>query len=233
MRRHDSDLLNFISENAQTLPDGKLPSLEELSTRLKISTGKLREQLEVARSLGIVEVRPRTGIRLTEYAFGPAVKFSLLYALSTDHTLFESFSELRNHVESAFFHEAIERLTADDHLALQTLMQQAWDKLEGDPIRIPHAEHRALHLTIFSRLNNPFVRGILEAYWDAYEAEGLSVFSDLEYLNDVWRYHDGIVKAIIRKDGSEGHKLLVQHSKLIQRIPKSKAARHRNGVRAA
>ena len=68
----DSDLLRYIlSKGCQ--PGDRLPSLEDLSTELKISTGKLREQLEVARALGLVEVRPRTGIRIAEYDFSIAV----------------------------------------------------------------------------------------------------------------------------------------------------------------
>ncbi|MCX6019226.1 MAG: FCD domain-containing protein [Chloroflexi bacterium] len=232
MRKQPSELLNFIFDNAHALPDGKLPSLDVLSVQLRISTGKLREQLEVARVLGIVEVRPRTGIRLTEYAFAPAVRFSLLYALSLDHNLFDSFSALRNHVEFAFFHEAVAKLTADDYAHLKMLVQRAWDKLENDTVRIPHAEHRDLHLTIFSRLNNPFVRGLLEAYWDAYEAEGLSVFSDYDYLHEVWQYHDGIVNAIVMGSHDEAYRLLVQHTRLIQRIPKSRSMRPRNSVRS-
>ncbi len=227
MRKHDSDLLNYIAEHGASLVDGKLPPLDKLSDALEISTGKLREQLEVARVLGIVDVKPKTGIRLTEYTFSPAVRCSLLYALSRNHGHFEQFSDLRNHVEFAFFHEAVSKLTEADHKQLSALIAAAWDKLEGVPPRIPHAEHRALHLTIFSRLNNPFVRGILEAYWDAYEAEGLSVYSDYDYLHEVWQYHDGIVKAIIAGDQDEAYRLLVQHTKLIQKIPKSRAIRTR------
>jgi DNA-binding FadR family transcriptional regulator len=233
MRKHDSDLLDYIAEHGPALEDGKLPPLERLSETLEISTGKLREQLEVARVLGIVEVKPKTGIRLTDYTFSPAVRYSLLYALSRDHGLFEQFSDLRNHVEFAYFHEAVSKLSEADHRLLQTLMSNAWDKLDGDPPRIPHAEHRALHLTIFSQLNNPFVRGILEAYWDAYEAEGLSVFSDYEYLNEVWQYHQGIVNAIVANDQDEAYRLLVQHTKLIQKNPKTRSLRNRNNTAAS
>jgi DNA-binding FadR family transcriptional regulator len=223
MRKHDSDLLDYIAERSSTFENGKLKPLDQLSSELGISTGKLREQLEVARALGIVEVKPKTGIRLTQYNFAPAVRFSLLYALSQDHTLFEMFSDLRNHVEFGFFHEAVAKLTPEDHAQLRALVQQAWGKLEVQPIRIPHAEHRALHLTIFQRLNNPFVRGLLEAYWDAYEAEGYNVVSDYAYLQEVWQHHEGIVNAIISGDQDEAYRLLVQHTKLIQRIPSIRA----------
>ncbi len=234
MRKHDSDLLNYIAAHDHTsLADRKLPSLAELSRELSVSTGKLREQLEAARAMGIVEVRPKTGIRLVDYSFTPAVRFSLLYALTQDHMLFDSFSELRNHVEFGFFHEAVALLTPEDHSYLRDLVQSAWAKLDGVPIRIPHAEHRELHLTIFNRLNNPFVRGVLEAYWDAYEAEGLNVFSDIDYLHEVWGYHEGIVNAIIGGEQDEASRLLVQHTKLIQKIPKARAAKSRPGPKFA
>lgn len=226
LRIVDSDLLSYIVESGLQAGD-RLPPLEELSAELKISTGKLREQLEVARTLGMVEVKPRTGIRVTEFNFLPAVRFGLLYALAQDRKLFEAFSELRNHVEFAFFHEAVSLLTDEDCAHLRALIEQAWAKLEEHPPRIPHAEHRDLHLTIYRRLNNPFVKGLLEAYWDAYEAEGLSVFSDYDYLHEVWTYHEGIVNAITSGDVDEAYRLLVQHTKLLQKRQKVRSARSR------
>jgi DNA-binding GntR family transcriptional regulator len=92
----------------------------------------------------------------------------------------------------------------------------AWEKLNGQPIQIPHAEHRSLHLTIFKNLDNVFVRGILEAYWEAYEAVGLSLYSDYQYLREVWTYHEGIVNALMAGDLAEGHRLLLQHTSLLR-----------------
>ncbi len=134
---------------------------------------------------------------------------------------------MRNHVEFAFFHEAVGLLTDEDCTHLRNLIEQAWAKLEGNPTRIPHPEHRDLHLTIYKRLNNPFVKGLLEAYWDAYESEGFSVFADYDYLHEVWTFHEGIVTAIVDGDIDEAYRLLVQHTKLLQRRPKSRQVRQR------
>jgi len=222
----DSDLLNHVVE--QGLQAGaKLDALKELSEKLNVSTGKLREQLEVARVMGLVDIKPRTGIRLAEFDFAPAVRFSLLYALAQDHKRFDAFSELRTHVEFGFFHQAVSLLTNEDCAHLKDLIERAWAKLEGAPARIPHPEHRDLHLTIYKRLDNPFVRGLLEAYWDAYEAEGLSVFADIDYLHEVWTYHEGIVNSIIAGDIDEAYQLLVQHTKLLQKRPSSRLTRNR------
>ncbi len=212
--RLDSHLLRYLAARASQ-PAGNFPSTEELSKELGMSIGKLREQLEVARALSFVEVKPKTGIRLAEYNFLPAVRSSLLYALASQQAQFESFSVLRNHLEAAFWHEAVERLTPDDHQHLRELVRQARAKLNGRPVQIPHSEHRDLHLTIFIRLGNPFVTGLLEAYWEAYEAVGLSMYSDYAYLQEVWDYHDRIVEAIVAGDWKQGHDLLIQHTNLL------------------
>jgi DNA-binding FadR family transcriptional regulator len=219
----DSALMRYIVAQGYK-PGDRLPSLEDLSVELKVSVGKLREQLEVARTLGLVDVRTRSGIKLEAYTFLPAVRFSLLYALALDHTQFDAFNILRNRIEAAFWHDAVARLTPEDHAHLTDMISKAWAKLNGQPIRIPQAEHRDLHLTIFSRLDNPFVKGLLEAYWEAYEAVGLSVFSDYTYLREVWTHHEGIVNAIIAGDYDEGYRLLVKHTALLR----NREGAHRN-----
>lgn len=213
--RLDSELLRFIASNSYH-PGDRLPSLDELSAKLGLSVGKLREQLEAARSLGIVEVRPKTGIRLAAYDFLPAIRQSLLLALATDRSNFEAISALRNHVEAGFWHEAVRLLQAEDTARLRDLTRLALAKLNGHPIQIPHAEHRELHLTIFGRLNNPFVKGLLEAYWEAYEAVELDMFADYAYLKEVWNYHEQIVNAIAEGDFDAGYTALVEHTRLLR-----------------
>ena len=215
LEKLDSDFLRYIVEHGFKTGD-QLPTTEKLSEELGVSIGKLREQLEVARSLGLVEVKPRTGIRLAEYDFRPAVRFSLMYALAAGRADFEAFGVLRSHLEAAFWREAVARLTPADHVHLQTLIEKARAKLNGRPVQIPHAEHRELHLTIFSRLQNPFVTGLLEAYWDAYEAVGLSMYSDYAYLQEVWDYHARIVAALAAGEVDLGHRLLIQHTQLLR-----------------
>ncbi|MGQ0603965.1 MAG: FadR/GntR family transcriptional regulator [Anaerolineales bacterium] len=210
----DSDLLRYIVEHNHQ-PGDRLKSSEELSAEMGVSIGKLREQLEGARVLGLVDVKPHRGIRLNEYSFLPAVRASLMYALASGQAHFEAFGALRTHLEAAYWHEAVSRLTPDDHAYLRDLIQRAHAKLNGRPIQIPHGEHRDLHLAIFGRLDNPFVIGLLEAYWDAYEAVGLSRYSDYSYLQEVWNYHARIVQAIEAGDSELGYQLLKQHTDLL------------------
>ncbi len=217
MPRLDSEFLQYIVDHKYQ-PGDRLPCIEDLSAELKISAGKLREQLEVARSLGIVEVRPRAGIRLAESSAFSAMRLGLLYTLARTPAQFEAFGVLRNHVEAAFWHEAVALLTPEDCAHLRALVEQAWAKLNGRPVQIPHREHRDLHLTIFSRLENPFVKDLLEAYWEAYEAVGLNLYSDYQYLCEVWTYHEKIVNAIAQGDAAESYRLFVEHAALLHQL---------------
>lgn len=209
-----SEFLRYLATHDEV--ENGLPSLKELSVKLGVSLASLREQLEVARALGLVEVRPRLGTKRRNYSFTPAISQSLGYALALSNEHFRKYAELRNHVESAFWHQAVRKLTEEDKQELQRLVARAWEKLRGTPIQVPHEEHRDLHLKIYSRLENPFVTGILEAYWEAYEAVGLNVFAGgYEYLEEVWQYHQQMVEAVCNGNFEAGYEALVKHTDLL------------------
>lgn len=213
-----SEFMRYLATNAEA--ERSLPPLKDLSEELGISVASLREQLEVARALGLVEVRPRLGTKRRDYSFTPAVRQSLRYALALNDANFRKFSELRNHIETAFWYEAVGKLTEEDKLELRALVSRAMEKLHSDSIQVPHEEHRNLHLLIYRRLENLFVTGILEAYWDAYEAVGLNVFvGDFHYLLQVWDYHRQITEAICNGDFKSGYEALVAHTDLLYQRP--------------
>ena len=217
----DSDLLAYIVREGFQ-PGDRLPTINELQApeRLGIGISKVREQLEVARALGLVEVRSKTGMRMKAYSFTPAVRLSLLFALAQDQHNFEYFSEVRNHMEVAFWNEACALLTDEDKAEMRRCVESAFAKLNAPQIRIPTEEHRAFHLTVFKRLENPFVMGILEAYWDAYEAVELNRYADYSYLQQVWNYHERILRAICAGDYDDAKKLFIEHTRLIGYQPR-------------
>ena len=199
----------------------RLPSLSELSKTTQTSIPSLREQLEVARAFGFVEVRPKTGIRKNKYRFAPAVAASLAYSIEETPAIFDSYADLRKHIEAAYFVEAASLLTEEDINGLMRLVEVAKIKLASVPIEIPYVEHRELHLLMYSRLNNPFVTGLLEAYWQIYEDVGLSRYTELSYHQRVWNYHEKIVESIRQGEFSNSKKALLEHMILIEQRPKS------------
>jgi DNA-binding FadR family transcriptional regulator len=212
-----SDFFSYLLQSAESDTE-KLPALKDLSLEMGISISTLREQLEVAKALGLVDVKPRLGIRHLPYSFTPAVDATLCYAIQHDQSYFDDYVDLRRHLEISYFPMAVDLLNESDHLELRRLIKNAWEKLQGSPVRIPHQEHRELHMTFYKRLNNVFVSGLLEAYWDAYEAVGLNVYADLDYLEQVWTYHDQLADAAINRNKERGLEILREHFNLMDRM---------------
>ena len=220
-QRFESEFFDYLIASALDgeIENDRLPSLNALSQELGVSVARLREQLEVAKALGFVEVRPRTGIRRRPYSFTPAVWQSLSYAITIDSGLFLSFAMLRRQVELAFWDQAVRALQPEDYQELKDLMEKALSKLNGTPIRIPHVEHRQLHMTIYRRLDNPFVLGIIEAFWAAYEAARFNLYADYNYLQEVWNFHQQMVDAICSGDFDAGYRALLEHTDLLYHRP--------------
>ena len=209
-----SEFMQYIA----TLTDdgeGRVPPLSELSQMLGISVATLREQLEVARMMGIVEVKPKAGIHKLGYSFRPAVFTSLTYSIASESTPFEQYANLRKHIEAAYFIEASQALLPVDKRELEMIVTRAEEKLKRRPVVIPTSEHRDFHLLIYMRLNNPFVTGLLEAYWDLYKAVGFEIYPDMEYVNRIWQYHRKTVELIKERQYVQAHQSLMEHMELI------------------
>lgn len=191
----------------------RLPTLEHLSGDLGVSVGKLREQFEIARHLKIVSARPRKGIKREPFDFQPAVLTSLLFGLATKEVSFAQYSAVRKALEQAFWLEATPQLMEEDIQYLRDIITQAWQKLEDK--HVPNKEHSDLHLTIFKHLDNPFVKGMLEAYWEAYTAAELTRLMGYDYHVRVWQYHEHIVDALSEGRYEEARQLLLEHFELL------------------
>jgi DNA-binding FadR family transcriptional regulator len=218
-----SELLNYLALIEES--EAKIPPLQELSNELNLSVASLREQLAVARSIGVIEARPRTGLKKLPYTFMPAVRESVSYAIACDPGYFEFYADLRRHIEGAYWLQAVQMLTPDDIQKMDNLVTQAIAKLNGRPIQIPHREHRNLHMIAFSHINNPFVIGLLEAYWDFYEAVGLDRYTEYDYLEEVWHYHQSMVEAIRSGHFDEGYQAMTIHMGLINHRTKQSGSR--------
>jgi len=210
----DSDFLKYLIQH-HINPGDRLPTLNEIGADMGVSVGTLREELAVARGMGFVSVRPRVGIQRECFDFAEAILPAVLFGLATGEASFAQISRLRRSIETSFWDEAVVLLTPEDKTTLRRLVDSAWAKLRGEPIHIPNGEHRALHLTIFGRLDNPFVQGLLVAYWDAYDASELTRFVRYQYWIDVWNYHEQIVDALCAGDFERGRRLLNEHFALL------------------
>jgi len=209
--------LEYITDKKRK-GENQIPALSILSKELNISSSTLREILELAKTLGIIEAHPRSGIELKTYSFKAPVIKSLGYAVMENRNRFNEFSDLRIHLEKAYFKQAAELLSVDDIKKIEEYIRRAKEKLHSTPVQIPHPEHRQLHLTIYKNIKNEFVISLLEAYWMMYESIGLDLYTDLNYLIRVWDYHEKIIEAISLGKFEDGFELLVEHMDMIKDI---------------
>lgn len=211
----DDNVLRYIIEH-QVQPGERLPTITELSRELGVSVSKIREELEVARALGLVQIKPRNGTQVQEFNFAPAATLSVLYALGLNRAYFHDFSKVRNSLELTFWHEAVRQLTPEDIAYLRGLVVSACNRLNQVPVVVPFEEHRSLHLSFFKHLQNSFVQGLLQAYWAAYKAYGLALYADLAYHREVWSYHSRMVECVARGDFEAGRQALAEHMALLR-----------------
>ena len=171
--------------------------------------------MEVPKALGIISSSPHKGNYFSKYSFTPAVVTSLSYAINTNQDNFWQYAQIRRVIEESFFVDAAKLLSDSDVTELNQIVMSASEKMNMDPIQIPHIEHRQFHLKIYSQINNIFIKGILEGYWHVYEEFGLNIYSNLEYLHKVWDFHKRVVMAIQERDYSKAQFWLIAHMGLI------------------
>lgn len=200
--------------------DTRIPPLQELSRTTGVSVATLREQMEVARVMGLIEVKPRTGIIKIPYQFTDTAIYSMAYALADDPDVFDQIADLRKHLEKAYWQEAASRLNESDIKQLNDIIWAALLKLKNKPPQIPHNEHKNYHLLFYKKIDNPFVTGLLEAYWSAYENMGLDYYTDLGYLERVWDLHRKSVESITTGDIESGFRIFLEHMEMINIRPK-------------
>lgn len=210
-------LSNFLEYLSNNFPDSedRIPSLLELSKELGISLSTLREQMEVARVLGFIEIKPRAGMRTLPYSFSNTVLLSTFYGIKRNPLLFKQYTSLRNHLELSYWYEASRLIDAKDIEDMYALVSAAKHKLNNSPLQLPAAEHRKLHMLVYSKLDNTFVVGLLETYWDLFEKFGYLQTPEIDYLEKVWLFHGKIVDAVANKDLSLGYNLMRDHMDLL------------------
>ena len=194
----------------------KLPPIGSLAKELGVSHGKLREDFIAAQAYGMVEMRPGDGTYVRPFDFYSAIRPAVIYGIACDKHNFDKFYRLRAQLEVGFWEEAIRKLLPEDFTKLERIIQRAENRLSSSPIEIPHREHRVFHMMVFSRLNNPFVLGLLKAYWDGYEAVELHRYFDISYYEEMWRYHKQIVELMKVGEIQQSQQVLKDHFAILE-----------------
>lgn len=207
-------LLSYLAIKAK---QGKtIPSIAQLSEDLGLSTAAVREQLEVARQLELVDIKTKTGIQTRPFSLSPALCLISRYGMDIQPELIWEITSIRQHLELSYWQEAVVRLSHKDVEHLAEVIDLAMKKIQENPVVLPLEEHSEFHLSIYRPLNNSFLNGVLETYWQLSQEAEYRMYSDQVYLENVWAYHQKIQQAIATKEYDVGYQALMTHFELVR-----------------
>jgi DNA-binding FadR family transcriptional regulator len=146
-------------------PGGRLPTEHTLARRFHASRPIVREAIQALKALGVVESRPKTGLRVLP--FDPTAHFDqIIPRIRTDEERAELY-ELRCLLEPAILRLAAQRVTPAGLDALEGLLTPPLSR-GRDAIRQGIARDVAFHEELWRIAGNRFVlsfRGLLLRYF--------------------------------------------------------------------
>jgi DNA-binding FadR family transcriptional regulator len=163
--RRIADEIQEMIRRESIPPGGRLPTEHTLARRFRVSRPIIREALQALKALGVVESRPKTGLRVL--AFDPTAHFDqIIPRIRTDEERAEIY-ELRCLLEPAILRLAAERVTPEKLDRLEQLLLPPLSK-GRDGVREGLARDVAFHEELWRIAGNRFIlgfRGLLLRYF--------------------------------------------------------------------
>ncbi len=155
-------------------PGGKLPSEHALARRFGVSRPLLREAIQALKAHGVVDSRPRTGLRVLP--FEPEAHLdSMIPRIRTEEERADLY-ELRRLLEPGILRLAARRATAADLVSLESLLRAPLPPGRA-AVREGLARDVVFHETLWKIAGNRFVwglRGLLVRYFASLETGPLT-----------------------------------------------------------
>ena len=155
-------------------PGGKLPTEHALAKRFGVSRPLLREAIQSLKALGVVDSRPRRGMRVLP--FSPDTHLdAMIPRIRTEEERADLF-ELRRLLEPGILRLAARRATASDYASLEGLLRAPLPAGRA-AVREGLARDVLFHETLWKIAGNRFVwglRGLLVRYFASLETGPLT-----------------------------------------------------------
>jgi GntR family transcriptional regulator, galactonate operon transcriptional repressor len=178
-----------------------LPTEMELSQELNVSRNVVREAVKVLASKGLVEVRPKTGMRIRPRSdwnlFDPDL-LAWQFEVGPDEKFFRDLYDLRSIIEPASAARAALRATHDEIAKLRECYRQMAIAAED---RDAHIRADAqFHATIIAACHNELLEQINSTYWIALESAFRFTTQIQGGMAATLPVHKAILDAISRRD---------------------------------
>ena len=202
-----ADEIQDMIEREGIEPGGRLPTEHALARRFRVSRPLVREALQALRALGIVESKPRVGLRVLP--FRPEAQFdALIPRIRTEEERAELY-ELRCLLEPAVLRLAARRARPADLDALERPLLKPLPRGRA-AIREGLARDVAFHEGLWRLAGNRFViglKGLLVRYFAALERGPVDEIA----MRRTNRQHRAVVRALKAGDVPRAERALVEN----------------------
>jgi GntR family transcriptional repressor for pyruvate dehydrogenase complex len=198
-RRIVDDIRELIRRD-RIRPGERLPTEHELARRFHASRPIVREAITTLKALGVVESRPKIGLRLLP--FDPACLFDCLGPRIETNEEISDLYELRCLLEPPMLSLVMRRATADDFERLEAMLASAPASADGDLL---------FHEALWQLAGNRFVWGMrnlmLRFFGGRPVPRGAAAPSARRALED----HRAILRALRAGDLEEASRVMCDH----------------------
>ena len=207
-------IVSLIS-NGQLQPGDKIPSERELSAEMGISRQSIREALNRAEVMGLIEVRQGEGSFILSSIKG-ALKPPLTVIIEKEAERIFDFLEIRKLVEGWCAERAALEATAEELKDMKKILgkmkmvaskDKQWEKLDLE-----------LHLSIAKATHNIIAVHIMDALKANFNLffKFTKSMPSSERLDVLWQHHHDIVDAIVCKDSNSAKQKVIDHLNFIE-----------------
>jgi GntR family transcriptional regulator, transcriptional repressor for pyruvate dehydrogenase complex len=219
--------IQSIIRTRRISPGGRLPTEHALARRFGVSRPVVREAIQALKTLGIVESRPKVGLRVLP--FDPGFHFDqMIPRIHTDEERAELY-EFRRLLEPAVLRLAASRATQQELESLENIVQSPLPRGRA-AIREGLARDVAFHEGLWRLAGNRFVwslRGLLLRYFADVErtASGPAAEAAMHRTN---AQHLAIVRALKAGDAERAARTLARN---LDAFRPSRSSHRRGGKR--
>ena len=207
-------IVSLIS-NGQLKPGDKIPSERELSSELGISRQSIREALNRAEVMGLIEVRQGEGSFILSSLEG-LLKPPLTVIIEKEVERIFDFLEIRKLVEGWCAEKAALEATSEelkdmkeilDKMKIVASKDKQWEELDLE-----------LHLSIAKATHNIIAIHIMDALKVNFSLffKFTKSMPSSERLDVLWQHHHEIIDAIVRKNSRLAKQKVVDHLNFIE-----------------
>ena len=196
----------------------RLPAERALCREFDVARGTLRKALSELDALGVVRIKPNSGI----YVQGVAPARLPKSLLPPDFTRVDlaDIVDARKAIELAALRQAVERMSARDIRQLQTIVDRMSSSVEDLPAFLEH--DLAFHQTLVRASGNAVLATAFEAIYEYHRFSAVYTSQHEGEEAEALDFHRRLLAAIVQRDVRASCRILGKHLDAINKYSRKR-----------